>query len=88
MAFDVALRCVVGLVVAPEPPSALSVGLCSAHTATDRLVAGRHLRMHATGDYTIADLMEVFSVGCATVNRALECATRAAALTIAPAGDS
>ena len=24
-------------------------------------------RMHATGDYTIADLMEVFSVGRATV---------------------
>jgi DNA invertase Pin-like site-specific DNA recombinase len=29
-------------------------------------------RMHATGDYTIADLMEVFSVGRATVYRTLE----------------
>ena len=29
-------------------------------------------RMHATGEYTIADLMEVFSVGRATVYRALE----------------
>jgi hypothetical protein len=27
--------------------------------------------MHATGDYTIADLMEVFSVGRATVYRTL-----------------
>lgn len=78
------VRCVVAL----EPPSALSVGLCSAHTATDRLVAGQQLRMHATGDSTIADLMEVFSEGRATVYRALGRATRAAALTIAPAGDS
>ncbi|NYD44704.1 hypothetical protein BJY14_000687 [Actinomadura luteofluorescens] len=84
MAIDVASQCAVTL----EPPSALSVGLCLAHTLTDRLVAGRQLRMHATGDYTIADLMEVFSVGRATVYRALECATRAAAPTIAPAGDS
>ena len=29
-------------------------------------------RMHATGDYTIADLMEVFSVGRATGYRTLE----------------
>ena len=29
-------------------------------------------RMHATGDYTIAELMEVFSVGRATVYRVLE----------------
>ena len=29
-------------------------------------------RMHATGDYTIADLMEVFSVGRATVYRTLD----------------
>jgi DNA invertase Pin-like site-specific DNA recombinase len=29
-------------------------------------------RMHATGEYTIADLMEVFSVGRATVYRALK----------------
>ena len=29
-------------------------------------------RMHATGEYTIADLMEVFSVGRATVYRTLE----------------
>jgi len=29
------------------------------------------VRMHATGDYTIADLMEVFSVGRATVYRTL-----------------
>jgi hypothetical protein len=34
--------------------------------------------MHATGDYTIADLMEVFSIGRATVYRVLE---RAAAPT-------
>ena len=38
-------------------------------------------RMHATGEYTIAELMEVFSVGRATVYRALD---RAAA---APAGE-
>ena len=30
------------------------------------------VRMHATGDYTIAELMEVFSVGRATVYRALD----------------
>ena len=29
-------------------------------------------RMHATGEYTIAELMEIFSVGRATVYRALE----------------
>jgi DNA invertase Pin-like site-specific DNA recombinase len=29
-------------------------------------------RMHATGEYTIADLMEVFSIGRATVYRTLE----------------
>ena len=29
-------------------------------------------RMHATGEYTIADLMEVFSVGRATVYRTLK----------------
>jgi DNA invertase Pin-like site-specific DNA recombinase len=29
-------------------------------------------RMHATGEYTIADFMEVFSVGRATVYRTLE----------------
>ncbi|MDR8413596.1 recombinase family protein [Nonomuraea sp. 3-1Str] len=28
--------------------------------------------MHATGDYTIADLMEVFSIGRATVYRFLD----------------
>ena len=32
-------------------------------------------RMHATGEYTIADLMEVFSVGRATVYRTLKRAT-------------
>jgi DNA invertase Pin-like site-specific DNA recombinase len=30
------------------------------------------VRMHATGDYTIAELMEVFSVGRATLYRVLE----------------
>jgi DNA invertase Pin-like site-specific DNA recombinase len=29
-------------------------------------------RMHGTGDYTVADLMEVFSIGRATVYRVLE----------------
>jgi DNA invertase Pin-like site-specific DNA recombinase len=29
-------------------------------------------RMHATGEYTMTDLMEVFSVGRATVYRTLE----------------
>jgi hypothetical protein len=29
-------------------------------------------RMHATGDYTLAELMEFFSVGRATVYRVLE----------------
>jgi hypothetical protein len=29
-------------------------------------------RVHATGDYTIAELMEVFSIGRATVYRTLE----------------
>jgi hypothetical protein len=38
--------------------------------------------MHATGDYTIADLMEVFSVGRATVYRVL---ARAASSTPSPA---
>lgn len=33
---DVASRCVVGLVVTLEAPSALSVGLCLAHMATDK----------------------------------------------------
>ena len=37
--------------------------------------------MHATGGYTIADLMEVFSVGRATVYRVLN---RAAASTPGP----
>ncbi|WP_225991278.1 Mu transposase C-terminal domain-containing protein [Actinomadura montaniterrae] len=36
VAIDVASRCVVGLVVMLEPPSALSVGLCLAHTVTDK----------------------------------------------------
>jgi putative transposase len=35
-AIDVASRCVVGLVVTLEAPSATSVGLCLAHTATDK----------------------------------------------------
>ena len=35
-------------------------------------------RMHATGEYAIADLMEAFSVGRATVYRTLE-RTRASA---------
>jgi DNA invertase Pin-like site-specific DNA recombinase len=30
------------------------------------------VRMHAAGEYTIADLMEAFSVGRATVYRTLE----------------
>jgi DNA invertase Pin-like site-specific DNA recombinase len=30
------------------------------------------VRMHATGDYTIAELMEVFSIGRATVYRVLD----------------
>jgi DNA invertase Pin-like site-specific DNA recombinase len=33
------------------------------------------IRMHGTGGYTIAELMEVFSVGRATVYRVLERAT-------------
>ncbi|MFE9099546.1 recombinase family protein [Actinomadura geliboluensis] len=36
------------------------------------------VRMHATGEYTIAELMEVFSVGRATVYRVLERAGAAA----------
>ncbi|MFH5211757.1 transposase family protein [Antrihabitans sp. NCIMB 15449] len=35
-AIDVMSRCVVGLVVTLEPPSATSVGLCLAHTVTDK----------------------------------------------------
>jgi hypothetical protein len=35
--------------------------------------------MHATGDYTIAELMEVFSIGRATVYRVLD---RANAVTV------
>ncbi|MFW5420955.1 DDE-type integrase/transposase/recombinase [Nocardiopsis sp. CNT-189] len=35
-AIDVASRCVVGLVVTLESPSATSVGLCLAHTVTDK----------------------------------------------------
>ena len=34
-----------------------------------------HIRMHATGEYTTADLMEVFSIGHATVYRLLNRAT-------------
>ena len=30
------------------------------------------VRMHSTGDYTIAELMEVFSIGRATVYRTLD----------------
>lgn len=30
------------------------------------------VRMHATGDYTIAELMELFSIGRATVYRVLD----------------
>ncbi|WP_436847536.1 Mu transposase C-terminal domain-containing protein [Streptomyces aureus] len=36
LAVDVASRCVVGLVVTLEAPSATSVGLCLAHAATDK----------------------------------------------------
>lgn len=36
VAIDVASRCVVGMVVTLEAPSATSVGLCLAHTATDK----------------------------------------------------
>jgi putative transposase len=36
VAIDVASRCVVGLVVTLEAPSATSVGLCLAHAATDK----------------------------------------------------
>jgi DNA invertase Pin-like site-specific DNA recombinase len=43
------------------------------------------VRMHATGGYTIAELMEVFSVGRATVYRVLD---RAAASTPGPAAVS
>lgn len=35
------------------------------------------VRMHATGDYTIAELMEVFSIGRATVYRVLDRANAA-----------
>ena len=42
-------------------------------------------RMHATGEYTIADLMEVFSVGRAAVYRAQN---RAATSTLSPAAGS
>jgi hypothetical protein len=35
--------------------------------------------MHATGEYTIADLMEVFSIGRATVYRVLNRAASPAA---------
>jgi hypothetical protein len=35
------------------------------------------VRVHSTGEYTIADLVEVFSVGRATVYRALDRAGRA-----------
>src|SRR5215470_12476916 len=41
------------------------------------------VRMHATGGYTIADLMEVFSIGRATVYRTLD---RAASARPDPAG--
>ncbi|MFC4117371.1 helix-turn-helix domain-containing protein [Nonomuraea zeae] len=34
------------------------------------------VRMHGTGEYTIAELMEVFSVGRATVYRVLERAAK------------
>ena len=37
------------------------------------------VRMHASGDYTIAELMEVFSVGRATVYRVLDRAQGAGA---------
>ncbi len=36
VAIDVASRCVVGMVVTLEAPSAVSVGLCLAHAATDK----------------------------------------------------
>lgn len=36
VAIDVASRCVVGLVITLEAPSATSVGLCLAHTVTDK----------------------------------------------------
>ncbi|MFJ6562970.1 hypothetical protein ACIQMV_24500 [Streptomyces sp. NPDC091412] len=36
VAIDVASRCVVGLVVTLEAPSATSVGLCLAHAACDK----------------------------------------------------
>ncbi|MEV2273875.1 IS1096 element passenger TnpR family protein [Nonomuraea africana] len=42
------------------------------HRAAKNTTYPRSVRMHATGDYTIAELMEVFSVGRATVYRVLE----------------
>jgi DNA invertase Pin-like site-specific DNA recombinase len=42
-------------------------------------------RMHATGEYTIADLMEVFSIGRASVYRTLE---RTASVLQSPGGGS
>ncbi|WP_052425198.1 DNA-binding domain-containing protein [Streptomyces fulvoviolaceus] len=56
-AIDVASRCVVGLVVTLEAPSAASVGLCLAHTAMDKRpwlellgvgpARGHHRRAHS-----------------------------------------
>jgi len=43
--------------------------------------------MHATGDYSITDLAEVFSVSRPTVYRTLQ-AKQAASLTRPPAGDT
>lgn len=48
VAIDVATRCVVGLVVTLEAPSATSVGLCLAHTATDKQAWLERLGVQAT----------------------------------------
>ncbi|MGV4985759.1 hypothetical protein ACVB8X_06850 [Streptomyces sp. NRAIS4] len=47
VAIDVASRCVVGLVVTLEAPSATSVGLCLTHTACDKQSWLERLRAEA-----------------------------------------
>nr|WP_288782477.1 transposase family protein [uncultured Kocuria sp.] len=47
IAIDVYSRCLVGMVVTLEPPSAVSVGLCLAHTAVDKRPWLEHLGVDA-----------------------------------------
>jgi putative transposase len=84
VAIDVASRCVVGLVVTLDAPSAMSVGLCLARTATGKQVWLEQLGVDAVWpmsgkpyelyvDYAAEFKSEALRRGCEQHGVALEC---------------